>query len=710
MVMFTSGNRVTGLTGIDTESMILQIMRAESQRLHRLQRRSTLLSWQQEAYRAASSQIRDFQSEFLGMSGPNSIRLGSNMKSLVGTSSSRAVGISVTGDATAGRHQLQINQLASRDRHTSGTIGASINGTEELDHTQIRCGDSFRISLNGGAAREIRFTQEELDGVNSNEDFVNLLNQKLADEFGSTGGEQRVEASLDAQGRLNIDTNGTGNRVTITEGTGKPSTITGNMTADDWAALGGTTQTLTINGKEVTIDFSEFNDPDSPMTQAQAVNLINRALREEGINNVSISANADGEVTFRANGTTEDIEIGGSLFSTVAGENIGTLTRTNTLNALGGIRNGASNTLDNNHSLSDVFGEDFFDENGEMTFTLNGVSITLKADYSIQQMQNAVNRSGAGVTLNYNSTSQTFTLEANNEGESNRIEFGGNDRFAEMLGLQHVEGTGTNARIVFNGVELERESNNFTVEGIRLELNEVTESEITIEVRNDTERTRDIILNFVKEYNKLIEELNSQRTTGRPRTNTGGFFDPLTDEERESMTADEIRRWEEQGKTGMLHRCDILNRLTSDMRVQLNQSITLEDGTVMRLSDFGITTSSDFREHGKLVVDEDKLTQALENFSDKEVAGLFNQLGHDLNDTITNANNDIRRRAGEERGAHANNNALQSRINNYQDRITRMEVQLARKEESLFAQFSRMESAVMQSNSQMDFLFSMMGF
>lgn len=710
MVMFTNTSRVTGLSGINTEDMVRQIMRAESQRLHRLQRRNTLLSWQQEAYRSTSSNISDFQSNFLSMTGANSIRVGSNMRSLVSTSSNRAVAATATGDARAGTHRVRVNQLASRDRHTSGTIGASIKAREELDHTKLREGDSFRISLNGGAARQISFTQEELDGVNSNEDFVNLLNQRLAQEFGTIGasGEQRVEATLDSQGRLNIDTNGMGNRVTITEGTGKPSTITGNMSQEDWAALGGTTQTMTVNGRNVTVDFSRFNDPDNPMTQAQAISTINEALRAGEINNVTVSANANGEVTFRATGTNEDIAIGGSLFEEITGNSSGTLPRTNTLGALGGINNNASNTLDNNHSLRDIFGQEHFNENGEMTFTINGRSITLKETYSVQQMQNAITRSGAGVTLTHNSTNQTITLEANNEGESNRIDFGGDDRLAQMLGLQHVEGTGTNALVEFNGVALERESNNFTVEGIRLELNEVTQNEVTIEVRNNSERTREIISNFVEEYNKLIEELNELRTTGRPRARGGGFFEPLTDEQRREMSETEIREWEERAKTGMLHRSEILNSLVTDMRRQLNEPITLEDGTVMRLSDFGITTSPNFRDNGKLVIDEERLTQSLENFSDQEVAGFFGGLGNNLNETVNNATRRIRERAGQERGLNSTNNILQRSINNYESRISRMETQLTRREAALFAKFARMEAAVMQSNSQMDQLFAMM--
>ena len=70
---------------------------------------------------------------------------------------------------------------------------------------------------------------------------------------------------------------------------------------------------------------------------------------------------------------------------------------------------------------------------------------------------------------------------------------------------------------------------------------------------------------------------------------------------------------------------------------------------------------------------------------------------------------EFKNRAGAETGSTSTQNVLQDRINDFENRMRRMEEQLERKETRLFAQFGRMEAAVLQANSQMDFLFSMMG-
>ena len=47
MAIYTSNiNRVTGLSGIDTESMIDQMMKAETTKYNRLEKQKTTVTWQ----------------------------------------------------------------------------------------------------------------------------------------------------------------------------------------------------------------------------------------------------------------------------------------------------------------------------------------------------------------------------------------------------------------------------------------------------------------------------------------------------------------------------------------------------------------------------------------------------------------------------------------------------------------------------------------
>ncbi|MGN1105859.1 MAG: flagellar filament capping protein FliD, partial [Huintestinicola sp.] len=130
---------------------------------------------------------------------------------------------------------------------------------------------------------------------------------------------------------------------------------------------------------------------------------------------------------------------------------------------------------------------------------------------------------------------------------------------------------GSNAQMTINGITLESTSNSFNVQGCTFSITDVKEfteddiangdaEEITVNVSKDTSRIKDTVVQFVEAYNQLLDKVNEQLNTARPKSK-GEYYDPLTDEQKDEMDSDEIEKWEEQAKQGLLYHDSTLSKV-----------------------------------------------------------------------------------------------------------------------------------------------------
>jgi len=289
-----------------------------------------------------------------------------------------------------------------------------------------------------------------------------------------------------------------------------------------------------------------------------------------------------------------------------------------------------------------------------------------------------------------------------------------------------------NAMVQVDGSYISRESNTFEVNGVELQISaaSVAQGAFTIDVTRDVQPTFDLIMNFVDEYNTLLEELNRAHRTPRPREQ-GSHFDPLTDDERRELSDREIELWEERARTGMLFRSDVISTIHQQLRSLMFAPVTLADGTRLALHNIGITTSNEGGNIGKLQVDENALRRALEQNPDG-ILEMFTQssprpgttvqqrnarmreqgIGERLNDIVRNAidfGGSIFNRAGIEGTSSQANNSLHREMSRHDDRIDNMRDFLARRENTLLRMFASMEMAMANANNQMNSIMSMMG-
>ena len=285
---------------------------------------------------------------------------------------------------------------------------------------------------------------------------------------------------------------------------------------------------------------------------------------------------------------------------------------------------------------------------------------------------------------------------------------------------------GSNAQMTINGITLESTSNSFNVQGCTFSITDVKEfteddiangdaEEITVNVSKDTSRIKDTVVQFVEAYNQLLDKVNEQLNTARPKSK-GEYYDPLTDEQKDEMDSDEIEKWEEQAKQGLLYHDSTLSKVFT----QIRQAVGCANVNGMTIQALGIDTSDDYTEYGKLVIkDEGALDAAIEKYGD-EIANFFtdtkNGLGTVLNNAITAAIDTNTNKNGFPKGTLTamagvantrsdRNNLIYNQISDLQTLIDKLNDKYEKEQERLWKKYSTLESYISTMNNQSSSLF-----
>ena len=158
-----------------------------------------------------------------------------------------------------------------------------------------------------------------------------------------------------------------------------------------------------------------------------------------------------------------------------------------------------------------------FDEDGNISFSINGKEFTFSKDVTLSEMMSTINSSDAGVKMTYSSLTKGFTITAKATGSSSRVEIqniSGN-AFAEENAAFGIAATqepvyGQDAILTIEGRDVVRSSNTFTIDGITYTLNDESSAPISFNVLRDVESTVNKITAFIDAYNSLITTLQNK--------------------------------------------------------------------------------------------------------------------------------------------------------------------------------------------------------
>ena len=270
--------------------------------------------------------------------------------------------------------------------------------------------------------------------------------------------------------------------------------------------------------------------------------------------------------------------------------------------------------------------------------------------------------------------------------------------------------TGSNAEIKVDGVTYSNLSDNrVTVAGVTytaLEKMEETES-ATVSVTQDTDAIIDKVKSFVADYNKLLSSLY-EKYDEKPNSD----YKPLTQAQKDQMKEEQIEKWEEKAKAGLLYHDQTIGKIIQKMRSAITDGVELEGGSTVSVFSLGISTTG---LKGQLVLDEDKLKKALatdsdvvynvfakldsNNLDDYDKSGVAQRLG----DIFVEANKSIKSRAGSTSDITEDSD-LNNLLRNLQTKMSNFKKLMNSFEDALYKKYDAMESTLARLGTQLNFI------
>ena len=248
--------------------------------------------------------------------------------------------------------------------------------------------------------------------------------------------------------------------------------------------------------------------------------------------------------------------------------------------------------------------------------------------------------------------------------------------------------------------------------------NKVVPEPITFNAKTDTDSIVTAVTSMIKDYNDIIELVNKEVSTKPNRK-----YEPLTDEQKADMTEDQIKKWEDKAKEGMLFNDTDIRSLSDSMR------FIFESGSSDKssLASFGITASTSYGDNGKLVLDETKFRASLESNS-SDLQKLFTRTADETKGDkggvmarLTQITDKYASTSGATKGVLIEKagsiyaptsilkNSLQKSMDSLDTLIDRLNKQLKTETDRYVKQFTNLETVISQMNSQSSWLSSSFG-
>jgi len=345
--------------------------------------------------------------------------------------------------------------------------------------------------------------------------------------------------------------------------------------------------------------------------------------------------------------------------------------------------------------------------------TMQSYDFSFSADQSLNDIMSKISSSKANVSAFYGNGDQVISISGVQtghlaSGSDQDLEMSG-ELFSSLFGMPDGA-SGTDASMVVNGTKVTSHTNTVTLNNVTFNIKQDITSNVSITIDDDADQVFDKITDWIDKYNDTIKAINDKVSEKRDRD-----YAPLTDQQQQQMTDQQIELWNEKAHSGMLSADALLPEALTQMRTALYTKVDGVASGFDQLAEIGITTSSDYTDNGKLVVDETKLKQAIAA-NPEAVMQLFTQSGDDtssegimkrLNDTLSTTMGKVTQEAGAT-GSANDQFFLGKNIQDYDDQIDAMKDHLTDVQQRYYTQFTAMEQAIEQANQQSSALTSML--
>jgi flagellar hook-associated protein 2 len=349
-----------------------------------------------------------------------------------------------------------------------------------------------------------------------------------------------------------------------------------------------------------------------------------------------------------------------------------------------------------------------FGEGSEISFSINGKSFSFGSETTILDMMYSINTGDAGVIVRYDDVAETFSITSADKGEDAFVSivnttgnaFGASGAFGIKEGT--TSGTvlgskGQDAVCTIEGVTVKRSENTFTIDGLSYTLKKVTGEAVDFTVSKDFSKTVDAMKAFAGAYNELVDKLSGLLQ----EKDYSADYKPLTAAQEDEMSENQIEKWNEKAKSGLLRNNKDLERFLRSVKSAFLSSL---GGTGKTMSSIGITTGSYFSDDaGKILVNEDVLRAALEKNSDTVLSMFTNSkegskgLVYKISDSV----NSYLKKLDKDQKSTA------KRVGDLDDKIKELEDGLDTLADRYYARFSAMEQSLSKMYSMSSMLSSM---
>lgn len=303
-------NRITGImSGLDVDSIVENLMRAERLPLDKLVQRRQIAEWKKEQYREINSKILDLRTSYF-----DNVRLSSNLKAMAPFKQFKTLSgdlskvmITTTSDAIPSSHTISVLQLAQNARAESTT--SSIAKADKCDFAGYNSeNNTLTITLNGESHDLILTDQVDLDS------FIADIQSQISQNADLSG---KLFAFKGEDGKLSIKNSDSiielsgsaldAGKIGIANGTALLGEI-GNVKLADLKGFGGASEDFTysddnivfsINGREISISKEK--------TVADLIKAVNSSTADVTMSYNSFTGRF--EILSKATGSTAKIEI-----------------------------------------------------------------------------------------------------------------------------------------------------------------------------------------------------------------------------------------------------------------------------------------------------------------------------------------------------------------------------------------------------------------
>ena len=284
---------------------------------------------------------------------------------------------------------------------------------------------------------------------------------------------------------------------------------------------------------------------------------------------------------------------------------------------------------------------------------------------------------------------------------------------AKEFSEEAVKINGQDCKITLNGASFTSNTNTIQVNGLTFTcLSEATD--VTITTQQDTSGIYDMIRDFFKEYNEIMNEMDKLYNADAAKD-----YEPLTDEEKEKMTDTEIEKWEKKIKDALLRKDDTLGNLRTNIQNIFLQGFDV-NGKKMYLTNFGIETLSYFtapdnEKHAYHIDGDDKddntatkddKLKAMIAADPDAVTSFFSQLSRTLYSKLGDLSKATDYSSA---GVFWEDKKAKSDMTSLEEKIKEAEKKLVAYEDKYYDKFSKMEVALSKLESSTSSLTSMLG-